>query len=172
MVRELSLENGYKMKVLGHVDVIQRGRPIYEFEVVGETPIPREDLIEVKHGIVERVAGRLVVSNTASGPVKIDEMLATLFVGYKDTNRLGIKDGDIVDGRFYRNNVQSFRVSCKHEIEFEDDTTVSVESRKLQHRQNNQADEEKQKGLSMLDRLDKNHSAIKDCIGRFKKSNE
>ncbi|MFE4029263.1 hypothetical protein ACFX4N_24235 [Priestia sp. YIM B13551] len=151
-VRKYSMENGNKIKITNIKGTFAGGNPIYDFAVADRVIDPKPNLAEIKHGIVDMVGGRLVVSATTSGDIKIDESPVTLFISDKDANRLRVQKNDIIDGRFYTNNVTSFRVTYKYNTE-QAESTASVESRKLQHRQNTQAETEP--GFSMIERLDK-----------------
>lgn len=153
LVRAMHLENENKIMITGIKGTFGDGSPIYEFDVVDRTNVPNPSLAEIKQGIVDEIAGRLVVTETTSGSIKVNDEPASLFINDKDANRFRIKKGDIVDGRFYINNiVGSFRATYKYNTDDVEKTT-SIEARKLQHRQHNQVDSES--GLSMIDRLDK-----------------
>lgn len=153
VVRNMDLKNGYKVRVKGTNGTFFDNRPKYDFEVVDATEIKNPILIEIKQGKVSEAAGRLVITETIYGSLGKDDQHICLFISEKDAQRKGkvIKKDDIVDGRYYKNNVNSFRVSQVYDT----DTTSnneSIESRKLLHRQNNPMTNES--GFSMLDRLD------------------
>lgn len=105
-------------------------------------------------GIVEEIGSRLVVTSTNSGAIFVNESPACLYINEKDANRFKISKGDVIDGRFYTNNItNSFRATYKYDTE-EIEQTASIESKRLVHRQNNATESEL--GFSMIDRLDKN----------------
>ena len=156
LVRHYGIESGNILKITGVNGHFPDGSPRYKFEVIDTTCKPNPQLMEVKLGKVERVGGRLVVNETASGKsIMVEDSPATLFLQEKDIHnpKFKITDGDIIDGRFYVNNINSFRVTYKHDTE-EMGNAETVESRRLSYRQNNPTESEA--GLSMIDRLDMN----------------
>lgn len=151
LVRNLQLENGNKVKITGIKEHSNNYSAKYEFEIIDRTEVPNPLLVTIEHGIVDEVAGRLVVMESASGAIRIDENPVTLYINEKDA-RKGIRKGDIVNGRFYTNNVtNSFRVSYKHNIESV--SVISDERKKLQHRQSIISPTET--GNSMIASIDK-----------------
>ncbi|MFE7821370.1 hypothetical protein ACFU1R_24620 [Priestia megaterium] len=155
IVYKRGLENGNKLYISGTEGNFENGSPIYSFEVVDRTIIPNPTLAEINYGYVKNVGKRLVITETASGSIKDaqnDDQFICLYINEKDANRWKIKDGDVVNGRFYTNNVtNSFRVTHKINTHIKEQTE-SIEARRLNHRQNNQTESEA--GLSMIDRLD------------------
>ncbi|MES9681671.1 DUF2325 domain-containing protein [Gottfriedia acidiceleris] len=152
LVRTLTLENGNIITITGIKGTFLDGSPIYEFDVTDRTIVPNPDLAEVSRGIVEEISGRLVITGTDKGTIRVDDAPACLYINDKDARQFKIEKGDIIDGRFYTNNVtNSFRVSLKHDTDKVDNT--SIEAKKLLHRQNNITETES--GTSMIDRLDK-----------------
>ncbi|MCY9308807.1 hypothetical protein MOF23_07470 [Bacillus inaquosorum] len=183
LMRVLQLENGNKIKIVGTNGFFPNNTPKYEFEIVDRTNIPNPDLMEIRQGIVKDVGRRLVITETVSGLIKIKEMPVALYVNEKDAARFNIKDGDIVDGRFYSNNiVNSFRTTYKYDTD-ETEKEESVESKRLSYRQTNQS-EQIETGFSMIDRLDKSpflektilliglRSRINDFKSSLEKTNE
>lgn len=153
LVRVLSLENENKIEITGIKGHFSDGSPIYEFDIIDRTNNPNPDLAEIKQGIVQEIAGRLVVTDTTAGTIRVNDVPASLFISDKDANRFKITKGDIIDGRFYTNNVtNSFRATYKYKTD-EIEKQTSIESKRLLHRQNNVVESES--GFSMIDRLDK-----------------
>ncbi|MEX3713442.1 hypothetical protein ABFV99_13640 [Cytobacillus horneckiae] len=152
LVRKLHLENGNKVKIIGTKGNFADGKPIYDFVIVDRTNNPNPFLSEVKQGIVSEIAGRLVVTETTSGSIYFDEHPISLYISEKDSKKVEV--GDIINGRFYTNNItNSFRVTFKYDTDSVE-IKLSDERKKLQHRQNNQA-EPTELGNTMMDRLDK-----------------
>ena len=153
LLREMNIENGNKVKIVGSNGVFPNGSPKWIFEVVDTTSVPVPDLVEISQGIVKNISHALVITETVGGgTIWVNDLPATLYINETDAIKHNIKDGDIVDGRFYANNVTgTFRVNYKHQIE-ESALIQSIESRKLQYRKNNT--NETQSGISMLERLD------------------
>lgn len=155
LVRILHLENENKVKITRIKGHYQDGSPIYDFTIIDRNNIPNPLLFEVNQGVVKRIGSRFVVTNTVStGTIKVEDSPAALYINDKDSARFKIVDGDIVDGRFYTNNiVNSFRVTYKYDTA-EEAYISSIESRKLSHRQSNQS-VQTESGNSMIERLDK-----------------
>ena len=153
LMRTRMIENGYKIQIIGIKGTFTDGSPRYEFEIVEEEKVDNPQLREVLQGVVEFSRGRYIVSKTADGrSIRVDEDDAILYVNDKDTAKYRIREGDIINGRFYSNNITStFRVTYKYDIE-ETTSIKTVEERRLTHRQNNPTESEQ--GLSMIDRLD------------------
>lgn len=154
LVQSRKLGNGNKVKIVGIKGKFVDDSPIYEFTVVDRTIVPNPELVEITHGIVRQKFGnQLIVERTVYERIEVDSKPIYLLINERDMNRLNISEGDIIDGRFYRNNpVNSFRATNKHDLG-SDKQSISIESRKLSHRQNNQSESET--GFSMIDRLDK-----------------
>ncbi|ARO21412.1 hypothetical protein B2J90_28775 (plasmid) [Bacillus tropicus] len=153
LVRKLSMENENKVEVTGIKGQFQDGSPIYEFRIVDRKNVPNPSLAEIKMGIVEEISGRLVVTSTNNGAIFVNESPACLYINEKDAQRFKISKDDIIDGRFYTNNItNSFRATYKYNTD-EIEQTTSVESKRLTYRQNNATESES--GFSMIDRLDK-----------------
>lgn len=154
LVRNYSLESGNVLKIIGTNGYFPDNSPRYKFEVVDSTYTPNPQLMEVKQGKVEKMGGRLVVNETASGQsIVVDESPATLFLQEKDIRspKYRLVEGDIIDGRFYINNINSFRVTYKYDTD-EINSVETIESKKLNYRQNNPVESEA--GTSMIERLD------------------
>ena len=154
MVRDMGIENGNKVKIIGHKGYFQDGSPKWEFEIVDFTSTPAPGLIEISQGIVKKISHTFIIDEVAGGgAIWVNDVPATLYINETDALKHNIQEGDIVDGRFYENNVTgSFRVTYKHEIE-EMDFTQSVKPRKPQYRKNNT--DETEANTTMLERLDK-----------------
>lgn len=151
LVRAMQLENGNTIKITRIKGYFDEGSPIYDFAVEDSHYVENPLLAEVKHGIVEEVGRRLLVTESSKGLIKVNGEPAVLYINSKDAERFKVKKGDVIDGRFYTNNViGSFRVTHKHDTARQEQ--ASIESRMLHHRQNTQ--DESESGLSMIDRLD------------------
>lgn len=154
LIRDMGIENGNKVKIIGHKGNFHSGAPRWDMEIVDHASIPVPGLIEVFQGIVKKISHTLVVNQTVGGgSIWVNDSPATLYINESDKSRYDIKEGDIIDGRFYENNVTgSFRVTYKHDIE-EAAQSQSIESRRLHYRKNNSMETEA--GINMLERLDK-----------------
>lgn len=154
IVREMGIENGNKVKITGLKCFFENGDPKWNFEIVDNTSTPAPGLLEINQGIVSKVGHTFIVNETISDNIIfVNDSPATLYINEVDSLKYNIKEGDIIDGRFYENNVVgSFRITYKYEVE-ESTSIRSVESRKLQYRKNNNIKTEA--GTSMLERLDK-----------------
>lgn len=152
-VRSMQLENEYKVKITGIKGQFQNRNPKYSFIVSDKSTRKDNPLLsEVEQGIVELVGKRYVVTKTTTGSICINENPAALYIKEDDVRRFDIQAGDIINGRFYTNNItNSFRVTYKYDIV--NDSQPSVEGLRLTYRQNNKEDD-KDSGLAMLDRLD------------------
>lgn len=153
LVRGLELENKNILRITSIKGLFPDKTPIYEVEVVDRTETPNPDLADIKQGIVEKHGSRLVVTKTTNGPIVFNDSPTRLIISDKDKHRLKIQEGDIINGRFYTNNLSgSFRATYKYSTHV---STMSkpVEAKRLLHRQNNSVETEC--GPSMIDQLDK-----------------
>ncbi|MEX3625431.1 hypothetical protein [Viridibacillus arvi] len=154
LVRKLQLESGYKIKIIGKSGHFQNGEPRYNFKVSDvSTRCDNELLCEIEQGIVESNGNSFFITKTIHGEHLVEGKPAKCNIVHKDVVRLGIQEGDIINGRFYSNNItKSFRATYKYDTDYIKQSK-SIEEMRLAHRKNNKDDTESL-GLAMMDRID------------------
>lgn len=154
-IREKGLRNGNLVKVVEKAGFFPSGDPRYLIALEDSSvEEENEQLGEIESGIVEEKGGRLFVQRTVNGRIKDkDENPVVLYIGDRDIARFKLKEGDVINGRFYHNNITAtFRATYRHPIETVQ-AVPSIEERRLAYRSDTD-DEDAEKGLKALDRVD------------------
>ena len=153
MVRRMQLKNGYKLRIIEKLDNFPDGNPRYAFEVAEEIEVIHERLREITQAIVEARGNHLFIRKTVTSPITLLGRQVELPLRELDAERFHISEGDIINGRFYTNNLTSFRITWKYPIESEEVVTPVEKARLLQRQ--TQKKNNTNVGPSMLDRIDK-----------------
>lgn len=127
MVRDMGLEDGDVVKVVGEKNTDDKSQ--YLFQIEEKSNVSNHIRVEVPFCKVEKEAGEYVVKESLNGIIRFDEIPFTFILQEKDITRLDITVGDIVDVAFYRNNPSTARVTWKHNIK--KDIKKTEEERRL-----------------------------------------
>lgn len=152
LVRSNGYQNGNILEVVDEIKTAAGQKKRFNFKIVDETVKDNPDLGEIENGIVEMDGTTLIVKRTTNGLIRDkDENGICFFPRLDDVRRFSLREGDIINGRYYLNNITStFRVTHKHEYQV--DTPKSVDERVREYRQANPSESEP--GEKMIDRID------------------
>lgn len=158
MVRDMGLNDGDLLKVTD--ERIKNDEKKYTFDLFEKSKTTNEERIEISFCKVDKEAGEYVVKESMSGLIRLDEAPYTLILQEKDKQRLRLKEGDIVDVAFYRDNPSTVRVIWKHEIQYTD--TLTEEERRLysEHRNEKNQNEKNEKEYPIALELFKNRKVL------------
>lgn len=154
IVRRYQIEHGNLILIKGIEGRFPDGKPRYSFEVVDRSTTINEKLQYVTQGIVENIDGQYVVRKTTFQNIQLEDKDIILNIQQRDVEKHQLQQGDIIDGRFYDNSINSFRITQKYDIENNAHTTTPIESSKLLRRKKYKESKKINESLSMLDRLD------------------
>lgn len=152
-IRRRHIEHGNLLKIMGIEGRFPDGKPRYSIEVIDHTETEHKSLIAVTQGIVEFLFGKYLIRRTTSETIKLDGAEVTLLIQERDVEKHDLKEGDIIDGRFYKNSLESFRVTYKFPIESSKDDK-SIEYSRLTANRKKIKKENNMPTITMLDRLD------------------
>lgn len=140
MVRDMGIEHGDKVKIISKTEHEERNS--YRFEIIERGKGPNPQRQEYKYCVIEKEVGELVVKEylniDSSGSIqfddrkniRMDEVPFTCIIDEKDVATFLLKEDDIIDIAFYKNNPNATtKVLQKHDVY--ERTAITVEQRRL-----------------------------------------
>lgn len=140
MVRDMGIEHGDKVKIISKTEHEEKNS--YRFEIIEKGKGPNPYRQEYKYCLIEKEAGELVVKEymniDGNGSVqfderkniRVDEVPFTCVIDKKDVMTFSLKEDDIIDIAFYKNNpISTTKVLHKHDVY--ESASVTVEQRRL-----------------------------------------
>ncbi|MGL4523187.1 MAG: DUF2325 domain-containing protein [Bacilli bacterium] len=130
--RTRGLENGNTVEITSFDGWENETRPIFDFKIISTTTENNPNLIELKSCPVKKVAGRMYIEETQTGPIRVDDNFRVFYLENNDIDYFKIKEGDIIDARFYRENESTFKVCYK--LPIQESGVQTIESKMLSHK--------------------------------------
>lgn len=143
MVRDIGLDNLDKVKVTSYKETeMEDEKNLYWFEIVEKVNAPMPNREEYTLCKVEKDFGEFIVRSSHEGDIRVEDIPYDIVIKNEDVLTFNIKEGDIVDIAFYKNNPNyTVKVIYKHDTEnaFSENSKSKTSNSSSHDRRNNKS---------------------------------